>query len=260
MADFFNPIGQTIELALNNCKQQIRKGGLKDNSPYIASSIGLLEYYRKLVGGLTAYQLINQEKIDSITPVNQAKLYCRRLPSSDPCIISQSVLLLVCDLTETEFNIINYLGYHNRKIFQSVAFKNELNHKLILPFELVTILVGSLGGVDSNYAFFNNPTHPCFYHDIRPAPVVGVAVAGNIERLIGYVASPNLLADYLNVMFQGSQTVDETKIEFDTYTALQLLKNRYGVAVSHSVFQTLQKAEHDLSRFPTGQVVLELHS
>ena len=48
MADFFNPIGQTIELALNNCKQQIRKGELKDNSPYIASSIGLLELLTKL--------------------------------------------------------------------------------------------------------------------------------------------------------------------------------------------------------------------
>ena len=30
--------------------------------------------------------------------------------------------------------------------------------------------------------------------------------------------------------------------------------------LSDRAVQTLQKAEHDLSRFPTGQVVLELHS
>lgn len=256
---FLPPIRQVIPVAIETVKEQLRTGRLLENNITAIASLNLLQHFLQNISSLTAYDKINAAILDSITPTNDANLFCHRTLSNEPILINQCVLLLICDLQNTGFMVKDFIGSHNQKIFHAAAYNEETHHKLIIPFELITTLVGTLGSVEKNYAFINNPLHPCFCHQIKAAPVMGVAVGGDINRLIAYVTNPELLRHYLAALLPNEKDIAGRELEYDTYTAMSLLKHRYGVDIADSIFKKLEKVERDLQKHASGQVVLELH-
>lgn len=253
-------VSQIIPLAISSTRQQIQRGEIDDKTTFLPMSLNLLSTLHGQKKNIAHFDIIEQAQLDS---VNTHQVFLKERLLSDPSLIKQFNVLLIADLDKTNtpyFEIKDFVGTHNRKIFQNFAYSELKNHKLIIPFEMFTILTGSLGGVDKDYAFSTNPTHECFKHFIRPAPVVGVAMGGDLEKLVGYVTNPKLLEIYLNLMDDDMRNTPKGDLEFDTQSALRLLKYRYDINVNQQTLDAITQYEQDLSKHQKGKVIIEIHN
>lgn len=228
----------TVLPAVEYTRLQITRGIVKDNSLTIRMSLNILEYFFQKNAVIERYDFIDQKQLDDVSSTkHKAKIYYKFVDKFvDDKIVKATYLILVADISDTPCDIVDLIGPHNRKIFLKSHFNNLTDHKVIVPFELTTFLFGPLGNVNRDFAFINNPLHPVFITAIKPVPIMGVAVGGKIDRIIGYVSDP---ASASELFFQATDNLTQSRLEFDTKLALNLLKCEYSVKVSDKVLQSL---------------------
>lgn len=172
---------------------------------------------------------------DSMNVVEQDEYYS----------ITAGVIIFKSSFSKGNFKYIRQsLGSHNDNNKIDFYFSDK-EGELLLPFELQSwVKKNSLPKtVTVEDAYQQNPLHPCFFHQIIPSPVVGVAVHSKLNSMIGFVAHPKLLISALNANLNEDM---KYSLQYDTKIALNLLNLRYGLSVNKKVLEALDKLDNEL--------------
>lgn len=168
-------------------------------------------------------------------------------------VASHDYIVMVKDQEQGVFPS-RLIGSHHAMIPTKELFKNKAI-KIIVPFEIVTIVKPTnLGNINLQYAYDNNPLHPCFIHYLTPSPVVGLNLNNDINQTIGYVVH----ASYLGKLI-GLDKDKVNALQFDTKNALLLLKNRYNIALSDDVINSISDFDEAVIK-QEGQFCVEIHT
>lgn len=159
--------------------------------------------------------------------------------------ITAGVVIFQTAFSEGNFKYIRQsLGTHNDNNKIDFYFSDKKG-ELLVPFELHSwVKKNSLPKtVSVEEAYRQNPLHPCFFHQLIPSPVVGVAVHSKLSSMIGFVTHPKLLISVLDANLNEDM---KYSLQYDTKIALNLLNLRYGLSVNSDVLEALDKLDDEL--------------
>lgn len=173
--------------------------------------------------------------------------------SEDKVIAAHDIYLLVKNIADSQ-DISRMTGSHHSMIPLNKLYEKK-QRTLIMPFEIITVIKPKqLRDISLKYAYDTNPLDPSFTHYMTPGSVMAVILDKDIRRSIGFVVHARQLANTLDV------DIDKlNSLQFDTVTALRMLKSRYNIDIDESAIDEIAKFDSDVLSVD-GQACIELNT
>lgn len=232
----------------------IDKTNEKDWLSYYEAFFLLKELFTKQSGELIEVNEITQDEVkQGLYHIKNHQIEQGSQFDDKHIIASHDYIVMIKDQEEGVFPS-RLIGSHHAMTPTKELFKNK-QIKIIVPFELITIVKPTnLGNISLQYAYDNNPLHPCFIHYLTPAPVVGLNLNNDINQTIGYVAHAFYMSQLINL-----ESDKINALQFDTKNALLLLKHRYNIALNESIIDSISEFEEAVIK-QEGQFCVEIHT